>query len=641
MQVIKGTSNKVLEVNLTTGETSIIQIENHDRKKFIGAKGLGLKLIYDRLKVGIDPLSEDNIIAFMPGVYMGTNAPCSGRWSAVTKSPLTGIMVSASCGGPFGMRLKTSGWDGLILRGKTPEKSYLYISSQGVEIRDASHLWGKSTFETQEAIEAEGGTLAIGPAGENLVRFANIISGHRFLGRGGMGAVLGSKNVKAVVAKGGEFKIEPSNKKAFDKARKLATKQINSNEMTSKFYRDYGTTANVVPCNNANILPVNNFTDGTHPEHFQIAGENYKENYNSKYHTCKPCTILCGHKGDFNGTTTAIPEYETVGLLGSNLGVLDSVSVAMLGRLCGELGMDTISTGGTLGWAIEATQKGLIETNLKFGDVSAIENAVKDIAQGNGFGKELALGAKALSKKYGGESFAIHAKGLELAAYDPRGSFGQGLSYAVANRGGCHLNAYVIAQEVLFKLLNPYKSLGKAAYVSFLQNIKEIIDSLHTCAFTQFAYMLEPPLVKYTPKPILAMLMQYMHPVAIMLIDYSLYTKMWSAITGIKMSNKELLKAGERVYVLERYMNTREGISAKDDTLPGRLLKEFRKSDDKKKPIPLEKMVKKFYKIRGFDSNGIPKKKTLRKLGIETNELQYDRSQNAMQSITQWLFGEN
>ncbi len=555
MNTIKGISNKVLEVNLTTGESNIIQISTEDRKKYIGAKGLGMKLLFDRLKVGIDPLSEENIIAFMPGVYMGTGAPCSGRWSAVTKSPLTGIMVSASCGGPFGMSLKTSGWDGLILRGKSPKKSYLHITSQGVEIKDASHLWGKTTTETQDALNNEGGTLAIGPAGENLVRFANIISGHRFLGRGGMGAVLGSKNIKAIVAKGNEFKIEPANKNAFDKARKLATKQINSNEMTSVFYRNYGTTANVIPCNEANILPVNNFSDGSHPEHMQIAGETYKENFNSKYHTCKPCTILCGHKGDFKGTTTAIPEYETAGLMGSNLGIFDSVTVAMLGKLCGDLGVDTISTGGTLGWAMEATQKGLIESNLKFGDATAVEQAVKDIAFGNGIGKDLALGSKALSKKYGGESFAIHAKGLELAAYDPRGSFGQGLSYAVANRGGCHLNAYVIAQEILFKLLNPYKSLGKASYVSFLQNIKEIIDSLHTCAFTQFAYMLEPPLVKYTPKPLLAILMQYMHPVAIMLIDYSLYTKMWSAITGIKMSNKELLQAGERVYVLERYMN--------------------------------------------------------------------------------------
>jgi len=619
MEIIKGTSNKVLEVNLTSGESRIIQISADDRKKYIGGKGLGMKLLFDRLKVGIDPLSEDNIIAFMPGVYMGTGAPCSGRWSAVTKSPLTGIMVSASCGGPFGMSLKTSGWDGLLLTGKAPEKSYLFINSKGVEIKDASSLWGKTTVETQEVLEKDGGKLAIGPAGENMVRFANIISGHRFLGRGGIGAVLGSKNIKAIVAQGGEFKIEPVNIEAFNKARKLANKQINSNKMTSVAYRDFGTLANIIPCNKANILPVNNFQDGSHSKHLEISGQNYKDKYNSKHNTCKPCTILCGHKGDFKGNTMAIPEYESVGLLGSNLGIFDSEAVARLSKLCGDLGLDTISTGSTIGWAIEATEKGLIQSNLGFGKIDTIEQIIKDISVGNGIGKDLAMGVKAASKKYGGESFAIHTKGLELAAYDPRGSFGQALSYSVANRGGCHLNAYIIAQEVFFKLLNPYKTLGKAAYVKFLQNIKEIIDSLHTCAFTQFAYMLEPPLVKYTPKPILAFLMQYLHPIAIQLIDYSLYSKMWSAITGIKISNKEIFLAGERVYVLERYMNTREGITFKDDTLPDRLLKEFRVSDKMQKKIPLNKMLKSFYKMRGFDKNGIPTEETLRNLGITLN----------------------
>lgn len=616
MDKITGTSNRVLEVNLSTGKSTVIEITPELRKKYIGSKGLGMKLLFDRLKVGVDPLSDENIIAFMPGVYMGTGAPCSGRWSAITKSPLTGIMVSSSCGGPFGMSLKTSGWDGLILIGKAPEKSYLHISSKGCEIRGAQHLWGKSTTETQDALKEEGGVIAIGPAGENLVRFANIISGHRFLGRGGVGAVLGSKNIKAITALGGEFKIVPAQKEKFDKVRKLASKQINSNEMTSGFYRDFGTAANVIPCNEANIFPINNFSDGSHPQHYELSGQNFREKHSSKHHTCKPCTILCGHKGDFSGETLAVPEFETIGLLGSNLGIFDTEVVARLGKLCGELGMDTISTGSTIGWAIEATQNGFITTDLKFGDIDAVTQIINDIAHGKGIGADLALGSRAASRKHGGESFAIHAKGLELAAYDPRGSFGQALSYAVANRGGCHLNAYVIAQEILFKLLNPTKSLGKAAYVVFLQNVKEIIDSLHTCAFTQFAYMLEPPLVKYTPKTILAFLMQYMHPVAIQLIDYSLYTKMWSTITGIKLTNKELITAGERIYVLERYMNTREGISAKDDKLPAKLMKEFRQSDKQQKPIPLQKMIKQFYTKRGFDNNGIPTAKTLKKLKI-------------------------
>ncbi|HSV75460.1 MAG TPA: aldehyde ferredoxin oxidoreductase family protein [Bacteroidales bacterium] len=618
MKTITGASNRVLEVNLSTGKTNVLPISEELHKTYIGSKGLGLKLLYDRLKPGIDPLSEDNLIAFMPGVYMGSGAPCSGRWSALTKSPLTGIMFSTSCGGPFGMSLRTSGWDGLLVTGKAEGPAWLYIDSQGAELRDASHLKGKTTFETHEELAKEGGALVIGPAGENLVRFANALSGHRFLGRGGIGAVLGSKNLKGIVAKGGEFKIEPANKVVFEKLRKLAARQINANKTTSVSYRQFGTRANVMPCNESNILPVNNFSDGSHVQAFDLSGENYRARFNPKYHTCKPCSILCGQKADFDDAPMAVPEYETVGLIGSNLGIFDPVAVAKLGHLCGELGMDTISAGGTIGWAIEATQKGLIDSRLAFGNHEAVEQMITDIANGKGLGKDLALGARAAAVKYGGAEFAIQTKGMELPAYDPRGSYGQALSYSVANRGGCHLSAYLIAQEVLFKLLNPLSAIGKAAYVKFLQNVKEILDSLHTCTFTQFAYLLEPPLVKYTPKPVLALLMQYLHPVAIKLIDFSLYTRTWSAITGIKITNGEMLKAGERIYVLERYMNTREGISAKDDTLPEKLLKDFRKSDTRKRPIPLGRMVRKFYSLRGFDKNGIPTRKTLYNLGIQT-----------------------
>jgi aldehyde:ferredoxin oxidoreductase len=617
MSEITGTSNRVLEVDLTTKKTTVYEVTPEERRLYLGGKGLGMKLLYDRLKVGIDPLSEENIIAFMPGVFMGTGAPCSGRFAAVTKSPLTGIMVAASCGGPFGMNLKTSGWDGLILKGKAAKKTLLVITPKGVEFQDASKYWGKDTTTAQEMISKTGGVLAIGPAGENLVRYANIASGHRFLGRGGMGAVLGSKNVKAVLALGGEYKILPVNKKAFDKAKKKATGYINVNNQTSVVYRKFGTNANVNLCNASNILPVNNFQDGTHPEAYEISGENYAEKHDSKYHTCKPCTILCGHKGDFSGESMAIPEYETTGLMGSNLGIFDSEAVARIGKLCGDLGMDSISTGGTLGWAIEATEKGLIKSNLKFGAVDEIIKAVKDIAAGKGLGKELAMGSRYMSKKYGGEEFAIQVKGLEMAAYDPRGSFGQGLSYAVANRGACHLNAYLVAQEVFLGLLDPHATLGKPAYTVFFQNLKECIDSVHTCVFTQFAYVLEPPLVKYTPKPLLFAMMQYIHPAAIMVIDYGLYRKMWSAITGIKSGHFEFLKTGERIFTLERYMNTREGISAKDDTLPGRMLNEGRKSDPKGRVVPVEKMVKKFYSLRGYDKNGIPTDRTLKRLKIE------------------------
>ncbi len=244
MKEIIGTSNRILEVDLTRSKVDICEVKPRERRLYLGGKGLGLKLLYDRLRAGADPLGEENIIAFMPGVLMGTGAPCSGRFAAVTKSPLTGIMVASSCGGPFGMALKTAGWDGLLVRGKATTPTYLLITSEGVEFRDAGALWGLDTVATQSKLdEKRAGMLVIGPAGENLVRFANIATGDRFLGRGGMGAVMGSKNLKAIVALGGAYKIIPVDQPAFDRLKRKATSYINRNRITGNLYRNYGTPA--------------------------------------------------------------------------------------------------------------------------------------------------------------------------------------------------------------------------------------------------------------------------------------------------------------------------------------------------------------------------------------------------------------
>ena len=284
-------------------------------------------------------------------------------------------------------------------------------------------------------MKSEAGMLVIGPAGENLVRFANIATGDRFLGRGGMGAVLGSKNLKAIVALGGSYKISPVDKLAFEKLKKKATAYINRNRITGGLYRSYGTPANVALSLKAGILPVNNFSDGTHAQALQISGEETKKNRETSHHTCKPCTILCGKKGMFGGQQLPAPEYETLCLLGSNLGIFDIEKISEWNRICGEMGMDTISAGGTLAWVMEAAQRGLVQSDLKFGSPEGISQALLDTAYGKGFGREMAQGSRSLSEKYGGTSFAMHVKGLELAGYDPRGSFGHGLAYAVANRG--------------------------------------------------------------------------------------------------------------------------------------------------------------------------------------------------------------
>ncbi len=621
-KTITGTSNRALEIDLTSRTFREVRINETDLELYLGGKGLGLKLLYDRLTPGVDPLGPDNKIVFSTGVLLGTGAPCSGRFEAVTKSPLTGIMASASCGGPFGMALKTSGWDALILNGKAEAPTYLVINSEGVQFKAADGLWGKDTDSAQDELLKEGnGALVIGQAGENLVRFANIRSGHRFLGRGGMGAVLGAKKIKGIVAKGGEVKIVPVDKKKFVKTNRKFFKAIEQNPMTSGSFRYFGTNANVNPSNAAGILPVRNFTGGSHGEAHKISGETMAERFKTEWDTCKPCVIKCGHKGTIKGQKRHIPEYETMGLLGPNLEIFDPEVISDWNELCSYYGMDTITLGGTLAWAMEATEKGLIQTQLKFGATEGVAEMIRDIALGNGIGKDLAMGSSWASKKYGGEDFAMHVKGLELAAYDPRGAVGQGLSYATANRGACHLSGYVLALEAYFGMASPHATRWKHYMVKYFEDAFAAMNSLHICQFTAFAVQLEPPLIKLTADFVIKLLNQNLSPLALNLMDLSLWPELWHSILGKRyipyLSMLKFRKAGERVHVLERYMNTREGISKKDDTLPRRLLYEGRKCDAKERTVPLEPMLEKYYKLRGFDANGIPTKKTLKRLGIE------------------------
>ena len=618
METVTGTNNKILEINLSTGENKVIEISNEDRKMYLGGKGLGLKLLSERLKPGTDALSPENVLIINTGIYMNSGVPCSARFNAVTKSPLTEIIVSSSCGGPFGMALKTAGYDGLILLGKAEKPCVIEIKDE-VVINDAEALWGKDTSETQEALELPkaAGALVIGPAGENKVLYACAVSGHRFLGRGGIGAVMGSKNVKAIVAHGKKIKINPVDKPSLDKAKKRGTKYINQNQVTSVNYRKYGTNTHVLQCNDSGILPVRNFTEGSHSEAHKVSGELYAEKFTKKFSTCKPCTILCGHAGEFSGEMMQIPEYESTGLLGPNLEIFDPELIAKWNDVCGKVGIDTISAGGVLAWAMEASEKGMLKSDLKFGKGDNIEQTIYDIANRKGVGDDLANGTRKLAEKFGGNEFAMHVKGMELAAYDPRGAWGQGLSYAVANRGGCHLSAPVFSMEGLLHYLQPHTTISKAVYTDYFENMYAAVNSMHACQFTSFAYMLEPFAVKNTPKFLLKLTMQYLPKVALMLMDISVYSKSFEAITGIKLSQKEMLETGKRIHTLERHLNTMEGVDKKADTLPGRLLNEGRLNDKKKYVVPLEKMIKTYYKIKGYDENRIPKKSTLEKLEIK------------------------
>lgn len=614
---IFGTLNKILEIDLSCKAFSKVSISRQTRQMYLGGKGVGLKLLYDRLDSGIDPLSDKNFIIITTGVLAGTKAPCSGRFHAVFKSPLTGITGSSSCGGSFGRQLKSNGWDGVILKGRSDKPVCIHIHNENVDFIDAADIWGKDILDSQAGIDAKKHeSIVIGPAGENLVRFANAASGSRYLGRGGLGAVMGSKNIKAVVALKGKYKIVPKFNDRFEKLKKRADRYINKNHM-SLLYRQFGTAANAEFVIKNSMLPVNNFTCGSHPEAFRITGEKIKENYNTKYHTCKPCSIFCGHKAVFNGKQASVPEYETLVLLGSNLGIFDPDDISKFNEICNQKGMDTISAGGTLAWVMEAGQKNLVATDLEFGSSRQIIKALNNIADVKGFGRQMAAGSKALADKFGGTEFAIQVKGLEMAGYDPRGCWGQGLGYAVANRGACHLSSFPVVFENILGFLKPDSVKAKPEFVRFFENFYAGVNSMDICQFTGYGLTLETLLTKMTPHSALRFLMQNIPKLALALVDFSLYPDFFGAVYGIKLSSRQFLKAGERIHVLERLMNTNEGIGRQDDTLPERFLLQPQKDDFKKRLVPLEPMKKKYYKLRGYDKNGIPEKALKKKLGIQ------------------------
>jgi aldehyde:ferredoxin oxidoreductase len=619
MQEIVGTSNRVLDIDLSQRSHTVLTIDEGLREHYLGGKGLGLKLLYDRLPPGVDPLSGENILAVMTGVFMGTGAPCSGRFVALAKSPLTGIMLTSVCGGPFGMALKTAGYDGLLVHGQCRRPTILRITPEGVAFEPGDKLWGTDTDACQKHLinTKKTGVLAIGPAGEHRVPLANVASGHRFLGRGGLGAVMGSKGLKAIVAEGGAFKIVPVDPDRFKRAKQKGTDFINRNPETAEAYRTFGTSSHVKWCNEGGILPVRNFQDGRHAQALNVSGQAMKRRYKMRPKTCKPCTILCGHEGKLpDGSVHAIPEYESVGLLGPNLGIFDPDKISRWNTLCGQLGLDTISTGAVLSWVMEAGEKGLVETDLAFGKPDGVSATIESMAFREGFGNEMAEGTRSLANTYGGEDFAIQVKGLEMAAYDPRGAWGQGLAYAVANRGACHLSATTFSLEVGFGLLNPYTTRAKARFVTFFENLNAAINALVACQFTAYAYVLEPPLIKYTPKALLKLTMQYLPALATRLIDVRLYAQMYRSITGIPITQTKMLRAGRRIVTLERLMNTREGITRADDTLPRRFTNEARRGDGAKRMVPLEPMLDQYYRLRGYDVDGVPESKTLQRLGI-------------------------
>jgi len=614
MTDIIAVTNRVLDVDLTSGSVDTLAITDSDRKQYLGGKGLALKLLYDRMAPGIDPLSADNILVVMTGPATGTPAPSGGRYAVVSKSPLTGIFASSFTGGRFGLSLKKAGYDGIMVRGRAESPVYLKIDDRGIAVRDAALLWGMDTVDLQQSRKEEGDWMVIGPAGENLVGFAVIASGKRLAGRCGLGAVMGSKNLKGIVASGSR-KIMPADPERIQKAAKTARMKIKSHEVTGTLMPEQGTALNVMKYGPYGIMPVRNFSRSTVENINEINGKKIRDHHSGKRHGCTGCPIQCGRTGTFNHKKMISPEYETIGLLGSNLMISDLSKIASWNEKLNRLGMDTISTGNVIGFAMELTEKGIIESELAFGRPEGIDELIEDIAFRRGLGDDLAQGVKKFSEKVGGQDYAIHVKGLEMAAYDPRGCTGQGLGYATANSGATHLSGSTHVMEAE-SYLSPQGTKGKAHFVKFLQDLSEAVNSAILCIWTEFPYLEENFIYKYTPFFIMRLLMRNLPALAVATTDLSDYAAMLTGIMGYKISQRDFYTIGERIFNLERLMNTREGIRRADDTLPNRLLKEVR--EDRQPPIELEKMLLKYYRLRGWDSSGQPMQSVLKKLEISS-----------------------
>ncbi|HZW03453.1 MAG TPA: aldehyde ferredoxin oxidoreductase family protein, partial [Anaerolineaceae bacterium] len=602
-------TGRVLQVDLTGGSIERYQIDPEMLRKYIGGRGLGAYLAWSKIPPHVDPLSPDNRLMFLTGPLSGSPFPGTGKFVVVTRSPATGTFCDSHASGLLAPVLRFAGIDVLMLVGRAPEPSYLWIKDSQVEIRSAADLWGMDTFETETILrERHGhndvGVATIGPAGEHLVKFAGINSDfYRQAARGGVGAVMGSKNLKAVVVRGtGSVPVAyPDRVIALQKvqADKLATSPGGQARVK------YGTTSSFPLTNAASMLPTRNFQQGSFPEGVgKLDAEGFARltiGVAGCYGCVMPCSRLIEAPYKSKKNRIEGPEYETIGLLGSNIGVSDPGCVAELNLLCDRLGLDTISTGVVISFAMECVERGIITdptyADLRFGGEAAALRAVRDIAFREGLGDWMAEGVREFSRRLGegSEHFAIHVKGLELPAYDPRAGFGTGLCYAVTARGGCHRRAWPPAREILGNV-NPYTVENKAAMVKKTFNERAVLHSLVACDF---------------------------HPDALP-ITMEEYSQFVTAATGEEYSLEELDQCAERIETTLRLFNDREGFTRADDTLPPRILKEAFTDGPAKGQLfgetGLNQMLDEYYALRGWDLQGKPLAETVARLGIPVQE---------------------
>lgn len=597
-----GYTGKILVIDLKKQTTKVEKTNLEDAKNFIGAKGLGAKYLIDNLPKGTDPLSSENLLIFTTGPLTGTRAQTSGRGTVVSKSPLTNMFVDSHFGGVFAAEMKKAGWDFIVVKNKSKNPVYFVIKDDKVEFKDASKLWGKECLETHDLlqeIEGRTRTALIGPAGEILVRIACItMDGHRHAGRAGTGAVMGSKNLKAIVLSGSQ-KIPLHDEEGFKAKAKEVLKQVQDNSFVP-VRRKYGTPFWVKKINDQGFIPTRNFTEGKFEHSDDIDAEAMQERIVDGGGACYNCVIACWNKssvkkGPFKGTKLIGPEYETIALMGSNLGMHSIEDVAYICDRCNELGMDTISMGGILGFAIEAFDKGIITKKdldgLEIGWAKPSELAMlmEDIAHGkNKITKLLGKGIKIASEELNAEDFAVHVKGMDMPGYDPRGTFGMGIAYATSDRGACHQRAWTVNAELKDPDLERFSFEKKAEMVKNVQDERAAFFSLVLCDFAP--------------------------------ISEENCVEMWNLATGFDHTVESYLKCGERIWNIIRLFNLREGIES-IDKLPPRLFKDaFTKGPVKDILLTkegFEKSLKEYYSLRGWNEKGIPTKEKLKDLGLQ------------------------
>jgi aldehyde:ferredoxin oxidoreductase len=598
-----GYANRVAWIDLATGQIDYRPIAEEDARKYIGARGLGVKYVFDN-GPQVEPLSPENVLCFMNGPLTGTDVNMSGRMAVVTKSPLTGTVTDSHHGGWSAARLKWAGFDGLVFRGKAEKPVYAYVENGKVELHDASDLWGKGVHETIKTLQERYGeektlsVITIGPAGEKLVKFANWMNENdRASGRGGTGCVGGSKNLKAIVIRGKHAdRPRPVDKEAFKAAQKAALAQISDERIVTSPRKGglsvYGTNVLMNIDSNIGGLPARNAQMASFRERAElISGEHVKEHILVNDPTCHACPVACKKEvnvteGDFQVHMESV-EYEPCWSLGAMCDNDDVCAVAYMIDRANDYGYDAIEIGDVLAMYMEYTQRGYANGGgLAWGDRHAMVAMMRKIAYREGIGDILAEGSGKAAAKLGQPDLAMHVKGQGIPAYDPRGIQGMGIGYATSNRGACHLRGYTPAAEVVGNVLGPAEVTdplaweGKGKLAMIFQNVHAMTDCLDLCKFSTFAESLDT------------------------------FAAQFNAVTGLQYSASDLVRAGERVYNLERYYNNLNGFDAKDDTLPRRFLEEPSQEQGSRGHVcELDKMLAEYYEARGWVNGVVPEAK--------------------------------